>query len=181
MTIERAQDVAVRVADEVDVVHAATAAALIAGFAGGHDIAMRSVELIEDKIRRRQAALALHDGELIGFGYWSSWEGGKFVSHSGLAVRRDFWDQGIGKRLKRALFESSRSQLPGATLMSLTSSPKVKALNLGLGFQVVPLDRLTVDPAFWEGCRSCRNFAAVQARGERCCCEGMILLPEKVC
>ena len=56
--------------------------------------------------------------------------------------------------------------------MSLTTSPQVKKLNLSLGFHVVPLDQLADDPAFWEGCKTCRNYAEVKARGERCCCEG---------
>jgi len=54
----------------------------------------------------------------------------------------------------------------------------VKEMNLALGFRMVPLGRLTKDPAFWAGCRTCRNYAAVQARGELCCCEGMILEPD---
>ena len=100
------------------------------------------------------------------------------MSHSGLVVRPDAQGLGLGRRLKTVLMESSRRQLPRATLMSLTTSPQVKKLNLSLGFRLVPLERLTDDPAFWEGCKTCRNYAEVQARGERCCCEGMILEPE---
>ena len=123
--------------------------------------------------------LAVSAGELVGFGYWSDWEAGRFVSHSGLVVRPDQQGKGLGRRLKRVLFESSKGELPRATLMSLTSSPQVKKLNLSLGFHFVPLERLTSDPSFWEGCKTCRNYAAVRARGERCCCEGMILEPER--
>jgi len=132
---------------------------------------------LEDKLRRGRAALALSGGELVGFGYWADWEGGRFVSHSGLVVRPDHRGRGLGRELKRRLFDSSRRELPGATLMSLTNSPEVKALNLGLGFVVVPLAELTSDPRFWEGCATCRNYAEIRARGERCCCEGMVLRP----
>jgi len=94
-------------------------------------------------------------------------------------VRADVRGRGIGRRLKAVLVESSRRSFPKATLMSLTTSPEVKAMNLRFGFHVVPLDRLTKDEAFWDGCKTCRNYAAVRARGERCCCEGMILEPDE--
>ncbi len=167
----------VRVAGPGDVQHAAAAAELIAAAAADHDIATRSPELLAEKIRTGHAAVALHAGELVGFGFWSEWEGGRFVSHSGLVVRGDLRGHGLGRRLKLALFESSRRVLPRATLMSLTTSPEVKAMNLSLGFRVVPLERLSKDPAFWAGCRTCRNYAEVQGRGELCCCEGMLLEP----
>lgn len=167
----------VRVAGPADVRHAAAASALIAAAAAGHDIAQRSPELLAEKIRTGHAALALRAGELVGFGFWSEWEGGRFVSHSGLVVREDLRGHKLGRRLKLALFDSSRHVLPRASLMSLTTSPEVKAMNLSLGFQVVPLERLTKDPAFWAGCRTCRNYADVQRRGAICCCEGMLLEP----
>jgi len=174
----QASPVEVRVAGPADVRHADGAARLIAAAASAHDIATRSPELLAEKIRAGHAALALSGGELVGFGFWSAWEGGLFVSHSGLVVRADFRGHGLGRRLKLALFESSRRALPHATLMSLTTSPEVKAMNLSLGFHVVPLERLTEDPAFWEGCKTCRNYPEVKRRGEICCCEGMILEPD---
>jgi len=172
-----AEEVYVRGSGPEDVGLAPEAAGLIDAASREHDIARRAVPFLEEKIRKRRAAFAFDGSELIGFGYWSDWEGGRFVSHSGLVVRPDYTGHGIGRRLKAELFESSRSQLPEATLMSLTTSPQVKAMNLRLGFHVVPLDQLTVDPAFWDGCKTCRNYAEVQARGEKCCCEGMILSP----
>jgi hypothetical protein len=87
--------------------------------------------------------------------------------------------KGLGREMKALLFEQSRRELPDATLMSLTTSPQVKAMNLRLGFEVVPLEELTTDPAFWDGCKTCRNYEEVRARGEKCCCEGMVLRPEK--
>jgi GNAT superfamily N-acetyltransferase len=170
-------EVVVRLARREDAAFGPAAAGLIDAAAGDFDIARRDAAFLERKIATGRAALALLGSELVGFGYWSEWESGRFVSHSGLVVRRDLTGRGIGRRLKLALFESSRRRFPHATLMSLTSSPQVRALNLSLGFRVVPLERLTSDPAFWEGCRTCRNFAAVQAAGGRCCCEGMILEP----
>lgn len=180
MTDSKSDEIVVRHASKADVVHAVAAADLIEELADAHDVALRSAELLVGKIHNGRAVIALHGEELVGFGYWSRWQGGMFVSHSGLVVRPDYWNQGIGRRLKLALFGSSRAQLPHAILMSVTTSPQVKALNESLGFRVVSLDRLTTDPEFWEGCKTCRNWTEVQARGERCCCEGMILEPPQL-
>ncbi len=163
-----------------DVRFAEAASRLIDAASSQYDIAKRSPEWLGAKIRAGRAAIATaaapsDERELVGFGYWSAWDKDTFISHSGLVVRPDYRGSGLGRDLKTILFDSSRRQLPRATLMSLTTSPHVRALNLSLGFEVVPLDQLTHDPAFWEGCRTCRNYAAVQARGERCCCEGMLL------
>lgn len=156
---------------------AAAAAELIRSVAHDHDIALRSEEWLAKKIAAGRAAVALEGDELIGFGYWSSWEHERFVSHSGLVVRADRRGHGLGKRLKRELFESTRRALPRARIMSLTTSPQVIAMNRALGFEIVPLERLTKDEAFWDGCRTCRNYADVRARGERCCCFGMLYEP----
>ncbi len=158
--------------------HLAEAASeLIRAASGEFDIAQRSPDWLREKIEKRRAALALRGAELVGFGYWSSWEDDRFVSHSGLVVKPELRGHGLGKKLKLVLFDSSRRALPRATLMSLTTSPQVKEMNLALGFRVVPLERLTRDPSFWEGCRTCRNYEEVQARGVICCCEGMIWEP----
>jgi GNAT superfamily N-acetyltransferase len=175
---EEPRTIEVRESGPADLHLAEAASALIHSAAGEFDIAERTPDWLRAKIEHGRAALALRAGELVGFGYWSSWENDAFVSHSGLVVRRDLRGHGLGRRLKQVLFDSSRRALPRATLMSLTTSPQVKEMNLALGFRVVPLERLTKDPAFWEGCRTCRNYAAVQARGERCCCEGMIREPD---
>ncbi len=173
-------DVLVRGSQPEDEGLARAASKLIEEASHEYDIATRDVPFLEAKIRKRRAAFAFAEDELIGFGYWSDWEGGRFISHSGLVVRASFMGRGLGRRLKSTLFESSRRELPNAMLMSLTTSPQVKAMNLRFGFRVVPVEQLTTDPAFWEGCKTCRNYAEVQARGEKCCCEAMLLRPEWV-
>ncbi len=168
----------VRESTPEDTPRAEQAAHLIAEASSHHDIATRTTEWLAKKVRARRAAVALDGDELVGFGYWSSWQEDTFVSHSGLVVRADYRGAGLGGDLKRVLFDSSRRQLPDARLISLTTSPQVRKLNLALGFEIVPLDQLTQDPAFWEGCKTCRNYEDVVARGEQCCCEGMLLLPD---
>jgi GNAT superfamily N-acetyltransferase len=174
-----ADAVLVRGSGPDDVAHAAAASKLIEEASVEHDIAPRAVPFLEAKIRKGRAAFAFDGGELIGFGYWSDWEAGRFVSHSGLVVRPDYMGRGLGREMKTRLFESSRRELPGATLMSLTTSPRVKAMNLRLGFQVVPIEELTTDESFWAGCKTCRNYEDVQARGDKCCCEAMVLKPDQ--
>jgi len=170
-------EVVVREANADDVVHAEAASALIAQASSDFDIAQREPAWLAKKITGGRAAVALEGNELVGFGYWSEWEDGRFISHSGLVVRPDYRGKGLARRIKTILFESSRRALPHAAIMSLTTSPAIKRMNETLGLVVVPIERLTQDPAFWEGCKACRNYAEVQARGEKCCCEAMLFDP----
>ena len=173
----RTEEIEVRPSRAGDERFAEAAAELIREAAKEWDVAVRPIAMLREKLAKGQAAVALRRGKLVGFGYWSAWDQGEFVSHSGLVVRKDLQGVGLGRRLKLALFEGSRAALPRATLMSLTTHPKIKELNASLGFVPVPLERLTRDPAFWEGCRGCRNYEDVKKRGEICCCEAMILEP----
>lgn len=174
------QGVTVRIAGPGDERYAGDAARLIEQAAEEADIARRDERMLAEKIRTGRAVLALDsEDRLVGFGYFSEWEGGRFVSHSGLVVDPAYRGRGLGKRIKLELLEASRRLFPDATIMSLTSSPAVERMNRSLGFVRVPLDELTKDPAFWEGCKTCRNYEAVRARGEKCCCFGMVLRPER--
>ena len=168
------EEVVVRVAEPDDVHHARAASAMIEAASHAHDIATREVPLLEQKITSGRAAVALVGERLVGFGFFSEWEGGKFVSPSGLVVDDSMRGHGIGRKLKNCLFEASERMFPDATTMSLTTSEPVKAMNLSLGFVVVPFEEMTKDESFWDGCRTCRNYERVQAAGERCCCEAMI-------
>jgi len=156
---------------------AGAAEALIRAAATDADIARRPLAMLDEKLRKGQAALALRAGELVGFGYWSAWEAEAYVSHSGLVVSPDCRGRGLGWRLKKVLFESSRAALPRARLISLTTHPAIKRWNRSLGLRDVPLERLTKDPAFWEGCKGCRNYDEVRRQGKICCCDGMMLDP----
>lgn len=185
-----AADIVVRGTTAEDVIWAEPASALIEEASRTFDMATRAPDFLAQKIAAGKAALALRpaagppagdtaaDGqELVGFGYWSEWEGGAFVSHSGLVVSPAARGRGLGRRLKTVLFESSRSVYPDAAIMSLTTSEAVKAMNLSLGFRMCGLHELTDDPAFWAACEDCRNFEEARAAGRKCCNDGMILLP----
>lgn len=173
------EGILVRVATDADLRYAEAASAMIAEAASDHDVALRPPELLREKILKGQAVVALEGSELVGFGFWSPWQGGRFVSHSGLVVRADMRGHSLGRRLKQALMESSRRHHPEAVLMSLTSSPAVQAMNRSLGFETVPLDRLTHDPAFWSACQTCRNYPELRAHPDHCRCDGMILRPDE--
>jgi len=173
------EEIVVRTALESDVGYADVASELIAQAAVDYDVAQRSPELLREKILHGRAVLALAGDELVGFGFWSPWQGGRFVSHSGLVVRPDKRGLMLGKRPKSELLASSRRHFPQAILMSLTSSSAVQAMNTSLGFERVRLDQLTADPEFWRGCESCRNYAELLAHRDHCRCDGMILPPDE--
>jgi GNAT superfamily N-acetyltransferase len=165
----------VRIARPEDAPLARSAAALVRAAAADHDVAVRPAALLRSKIETGRAVVALRAGRLVGFGYFSEWEGGKFVSHSGLVVRAEERGRGLGRRIKTRLLRASRRLFPRARTMSLTSSPAVLSLNRSLGFRRVALSRLTRDPRFWEGCLGCRSYAKARRAGRRCCCSGMLL------
>ena len=164
-----------RAARPADAPLARAAAALLRRASSDHDVAVRSAALLRSKIETGRAVVALRGRELLGFGYVSEWEGGRFVSHSGLVVRDDARGLGLGRKLKERLLRLSRHRFPRAATMSLTSSPAVLALNRSLGYRRVPLERLTSDPEFWAGCLGCRSYARARREGKRCCCFGMLL------
>jgi len=175
--VRQGERIDVRLARPDEAALAEQAARLIASAAEEHDLARRSPAWLAQKLATGRAAVALAAGELVGFGCWSDWEGGLWVSHSALVVRPDLRGRGLGRQLKEVLLLSSRAAFPRARILSLTTSPAVRALNRSLGFRDAPLEELTQDPAFWAGCESCRNAAAARAAGRRCCCDGMVLGP----
>jgi len=175
-----AADLEVRGSGPADECFAENASALIRAAAVDNDIALRSVEWLSEKLRSGKAALAIFDGELVGFGYWSAWEGGAFVSHSGLVVRSEAQGRGLGRRLKLVLLESGRKAYPDAKVISLTTHPAIKRLNRSLGFVDVAIETLTRDPDFWAGCAGCRNYPEVKRRGGICCCDAMMLDPKQL-
>ena len=172
-----AASVEIRQSSATDAGLAQSAANLIASVSDEFDIARRSPEFLAAKIESGRAAFAFDNDDLVGFGYYADWEGGRFVSHSGLVVKPEYRGAGLGRRLKQVLFEASTLEFPRAVLMSLTTSPEVKAMNLELGFRAASIEEVTTDAAFWAGCKQCCSYAESRAKGLKCCCEAMILKP----
>ncbi len=158
--------------------YAQVASKLIRSVSGDFDMALRPAEFLAAKIESGQAALALDDNVLVGFGYYSEWENARFVSHSGLVVKPNYRGRGLGSQLKAILLAASQHQFPQAVLMSLTNSASVKAMNLKLGFQVASFEELTTDSEFWAGCKHCRSYLDSRTNGRQCCCEAMVLRPK---
>ncbi len=81
--------------------------------ARGTGIAGRTPDMIRQKILDGKAVIALTpNGEWAGFAYIEAWEGGKFVSNSGLIVRPDLRGNGVAAAIKQAVFRLSRTLYP---------------------------------------------------------------------
>lgn len=149
--------------------------------ARGTGIAGRTPEMIRDKIRQGKAVVAITaTGEWAGFAYVETWEGGAFVSNSGLIVRPDLRGLGIAAIIKQEIFRLSRKLFPDAKICSITTSAAVMKLNSRLGFKPVSFAEITRDDHFWVGCRSCANFNILCAKERHnCLCTALLFDPKE--
>lgn len=148
--------------------------------ARGTGISRRSPEMLQAKMKAGDAVIAFApDGRWAGFSFISSWDGGRFVSNSGLIVAPEFRHTGIAKAIKRKIFELSREKYPNAGIFSLTSALAVMKMNHELGFEPVTYSELTTDDAFWEGCLSCVNCPVLASKERKnCLCTAMLYDPK---
>lgn len=144
--------------------------------ARGTGIAKRTPEFIQQKMLEGEAVIAFsEDGEWAGFSYISAWGNGAFVSNSGLIVALKFRKSGIGKQIKKKIFELSRTKYPDAKIFSLTSGRAVMKMNHELGFEPVTYADITQDDAFWQGCKSCVNYPILISKGRvNCLCTALL-------
>jgi len=141
---------------------------LSSAIARGTGISKRSPQSIQLKMKQGEAVIAFtSDGRWAGVSYISAWENGKFVSNSGLIVAPEFRKTGVGKKIKRKIFELSRQKYPNAKIFSLTTGLAVMKLNHELGFEPVTYSEITTDDSFWEGCKSCVNCPHFNEQGEK--------------
>ncbi len=148
----------------------------------GTGIAKRDPEYIRKKIREGKAVIALTpSGKFAGFCYIETWGAKKnFVANSGLIVAPEFRELGLGKVIKKAVFELSRKKFPEAKIFGITTSPAVMKINYQLGYRPVTFAELTDDRAFWKGCESCVNFDILQrTQFKHCLCTAMLFDPEE--
>ncbi|MEX0315495.1 MAG: GNAT family N-acetyltransferase [Allomuricauda sp.] len=145
----------------------------------GTGIAQRTPEYIMKRLQNGNAVIALDGDTFAGFCYIEVWGNKNFVANSGLIVHPDYRNQGLAKKIKKAIFELSRQKFPEAKIFGITTGLAVMKMNYELGYKPVTFSELTDDPEFWKGCQTCKNFD-ILTRTERnmCLCTGMLYDPD---
>ena len=145
----------------------------------GTGIAERTPEYIAKKISTGDAIIAIEDDQFAGFCYIETWDSKSFVVNSGLIVHPNFRKQGLAKIIKKKILEYSREKYPEAKIFGITTGLAVLKINYELGYQPVTFSELTTDEAFWNGCRTCKNFDVLTRTDRKMClCTGMLYSPK---
>ena len=146
----------------------------------GTGIAKRHPDYINQKILEGKAVIAVtEEKKFAGFCYIESWGRKKnFIANSGLIVKPEYRELGLGGLIKKAAFKLSRRKFPLAKLFGITTSPAVMKINYNLGYRPVTFAQLTNDNDFWAGCQSCTNFDILQRTNHmQCLCTAMLYDP----
>lgn len=147
----------------------------------GTGIAKRQPEYIIEKMKKGNAVIALDEDIFAGFCYIESWGHGRFVANSGLIVHPNYRGQGLAKKIKKAIFEQSRTKYPNAKVFSITTGLAVMKMNSELGYKPVTFSELTDDESFWKGCQTCKNYDVLQRTNQTMClCTGMLYNPDNL-
>ncbi|NII81224.1 N-acetyltransferase [Pedobacter riviphilus] len=148
----------------------------------GSGIAKRTPTSIVEKMNAGKAVIAVTAaGEWVGFSYFESWQENTFISNSGLIVAPKFRNSGVAKSIKNRIFSLSRRLYPEAKIFSITSGAAIMKMNSQLGFEPVTFAQITQDNAFWEGCKSCVNYAILESKNKsNCLCTAMLFSPEHI-
>jgi hypothetical protein len=175
------KNIIVREANEADVHYATTITDEMeaSARARGTGIAKRSPDYVALKMQEGKAVVAhLEDGTWVGFCYIEAWGHAKFVANSGLIVAPDFRKSGVATKIKRRIFELSRSRFPDAKIFGLTTGLAVMKMNSEIGYVPVTYSELTDDEEFWAGCRSCVNYEILMSKDRKnCLCTAMLYDP----
>lgn len=145
----------------------------------GTGIAKRDPEYVRQKIRNQNAVIAFIGDKLVGFCYIEIWSHGKYVANSGLIVSQEFRKSGVAKKIKKAVFDLSREKYPDAKVFGITTSLAVMKINSSLGYQPVTFSELTQEDAFWNGCKSCKNYDILERNERKMCLCTAMLAPSK--
>lgn len=148
--------------------------------ARGTGISKRSPLTVMQKMRDGKAVIALtKTGNWVGFAYLEIWDDGNFVSNSGLIVAPAFRNLGIAKSIKSKVFEMARWICPNAKIFSITSGSTIMNMNTQLGFRPVAYEAITGNEKFWDGCKSCVNYAILESKKRgNCLCTAMLFDPQ---
>ena len=171
----------IRITAQADSIHAPTLVAwyLESSRERGTGIATRTEAYLIRKITSGDAVIALNGSELIGFCYVETFENKKYVSNSGLIIKKNYRGQGLSTKVKHAAFQLARNKYPDAKIFGITTSDIVMGINTKLGYQPVAFSNLTSDIVFWNGCASCPNYDILLRKDKKMClCTGM-LAPSK--
>ena len=144
----------------------------------GTGIAKREPDYVAQKMASGDGVIAFVDDELAGFCYIETFDDKTFVVNSGLIVNAEIRKGGVGKAIKQAVFDLSRSKYPQAKIFGITTSLAVMKINTDLGYEPVTFSELTSSEYFWKGCKSCKNYR-IRMENERklCLCTGMLYDP----
>ncbi|MBO0321404.1 GNAT family N-acetyltransferase [Muricauda sp. CAU 1633] len=141
----------------------------------GTGIAKRTPEYIMKRLQNGNAVIALDGDTFAGFCYIEVWGNKDFVANSGLIVHPDYRNQGLAKKIKKAVFDLSRKKFPDAKIFGITTGLAVMKMNYELGYRPVTFSELTNDPEFWKGCQTCKNFDILTRTEQKMClCTGML-------
>ncbi|WP_457617453.1 GNAT family N-acetyltransferase [Lutibacter sp.] len=144
----------------------------------GTGIAERTPEYITQKIENGNAVIAIHNNEFAGFCYIETWDNKEFVVNSGLIVHPKFRNQGLAKKIKQKILEYSKEKYPDAKIFGITTGLAVMKINYELGYQPVTFSELTNDDAFWNGCKTCKNYDVLMRTDRKMCfCTAMLYNP----
>lgn len=148
----------------------------------GTGIAKRAPQYIKEKINEGKAVIAVNqdNDQLAGFCYIESWDHNKFIANSGLIVHPHYRNLGLGRRIKKRIFELSRTTYPQAKIFGITTSMAVMKINSEMGYKPVTFSELTKDENFWQGCKSCPNYDILTSKDRKgCLCTGMLYDPSQ--
>ncbi len=144
----------------------------------GTGIAKRTPDYIIKRLVNGNAVIALDNDKFAGFCYIEVWGHQKFVANSGLIVHPVYRNQGLAKKIKKAIFELSLKKFPEAKIFGITTGLAVMKMNYELGYKPVTFSELTDDPDFWKGCQTCKNFDILTRTEQKMClCTGMLYDP----